>query len=259
MSTTTEASTGTPGSAFDRMPFTRIFRTELRKLVDTRTSRALLAATFVLTPAVVVVSLFVVDHNDLSYDALVNYSQTPQKVLLPALAILTVTSEWSQRTALTTFTLVPDRPRILAAKLASIVLLGLCSTLLIFGWAAVGMAVAPATGASLDWNYGPSEAVSMFVIQVTGALEGAGIGMLILSSAGAVIAFYVVPNMWSVLLNGLGWQSHAPWVDINQALGNLYDHEVGATEALQVLTAAALWVLLPVAVGTWRVVRAEPQ
>jgi ABC-2 type transport system permease protein len=259
MSTTTEAASGAQGSAIDGMPFARVFRTELRKLVDTRASRALLAGMVVLTPAVVLVTLLVADHDDLTYDDLVNYCQTPQKVLLPAIAILAITSEWSQRTALTTFTLVPDRRRILAAKLASIVVVALCLTLLILGSAAVGMAVAPATGESLHWDFGPVEALSMFVIQVVGALEGAGIGLLVLSSAGAVVAFYVVPNLWSLLLNAVGFQDHASWVDINQALGNLYGHEQGGTAVLQLLTAAALWVLLPVVVGTWRVVRAEPK
>jgi hypothetical protein len=39
------------------------------------------------------------------------------------LAILSVTSEWSQRTALVTFSLVPDRRRVLAAKLVAVVVL----------------------------------------------------------------------------------------------------------------------------------------
>ena len=38
-------------------------------------------------------------------------------VLLPIVGLLLVTSEWSQRTALTTFTLVPERSRVVVAKL----------------------------------------------------------------------------------------------------------------------------------------------
>ena len=37
-------------------------------------------------------------------------------VILPIIAILSVTSEWSQRTGLTTFTLVPHRGRVMLAK-----------------------------------------------------------------------------------------------------------------------------------------------
>lgn len=263
MRATPAAATATPGPAteplpYDEMPFARVLRTELRKVTDTRASRAMLAAMFLLTPAVVVGTLLVADHGDLTYDNLVNYCQTPQKLLVPAISILAMTSEWSQRTALTTFTLVPNRSRVLAAKLASIVLIALFGTLFIFACAAVGMALAPATGGSLAWSFSVTGAVNMLVIQVAGALEGAGIGMLLLSSAGAVIAFFVVPNLWSVLLNAVGFQDHAPWIDINQALGNLYDNDLGTTPALQLLTAASLWVLLPITVGAWRVLRAEP-
>ena len=40
----------------------------------------------------------------------------PVAVILPLIAILAVTSEWSQRTGLTTFTLVPHRGRVVLAK-----------------------------------------------------------------------------------------------------------------------------------------------
>lgn len=53
----------------------------------------------------------------------------PSYFILPVVAVLLVTSEFSQRTALTTFTLVPSRPRILAAKL------GACVALAVAGFA----------------------------------------------------------------------------------------------------------------------------
>ena len=40
----------------------------------------------------------------------------PMAVILPMVAILSVTSEWSQRTGLTSFTLVPHRGRVILAK-----------------------------------------------------------------------------------------------------------------------------------------------
>ena len=49
---------------------------------------------------------------------------TPASILLPIIGILLVTSEWSQRTALITFTLVPKRMRVMSAKIAAGVVLG---------------------------------------------------------------------------------------------------------------------------------------
>ena len=62
------------------------------------------------------------------------------------LGILSITSEWSQRTALTTFALVPRRERVVAAKLAAVVLAALASVLASLAVAAVGTLVARATG-----------------------------------------------------------------------------------------------------------------
>lgn len=42
---------------------------------------------------------------------------------MPVVGILLVTSEWSQRTAITTFTLVPQHGRVLTAKLLAALVL----------------------------------------------------------------------------------------------------------------------------------------
>src|SRR6202000_540887 len=105
---------------------------ELRKLTDTRASRWLLIAIAAATPVVVAVMLAVAAPRDLTYTRFADYTQTPQKFLLPALAILVVTSEWSQRTVLVTFTLVPDRGRVLRAKFAATLGLGLALIVLAF-------------------------------------------------------------------------------------------------------------------------------
>ena len=42
---------------------------------------------------------------------------SPRCNLLPVVGILLVSSEWSQRTAQVSFTLVPRRPRVIAAKM----------------------------------------------------------------------------------------------------------------------------------------------
>ena len=59
-------------------------------------------------------------------------------VILPIVAILSVTSEWSQRTGLSTFTLVPHRGRVLAAKAAAALVVAVVSMALAFAVGAIG-------------------------------------------------------------------------------------------------------------------------
>ena len=72
-------------------------------------------------------------------------------MLLPIVGLLLVTSEWSQRTALTTFTLVPERSRVIvAAKLLAGCALALAAVALCLALAAVGNLIA---GGSWDFQF----------------------------------------------------------------------------------------------------------
>jgi hypothetical protein len=62
----------------------------------------------------------------------------PIGILLPILGILSVTSEWSQRTTLLTFALVPRRERVTAAKALAACLLGALGLVVCLAAAAVG-------------------------------------------------------------------------------------------------------------------------
>ena len=65
-------------------------------------------------------------------------------VILPIVAILSVTSEWSQRTGLTTFTFEPGRGRVIAAKALCSVGVGVVSIALAAAIGAVGNVVGTA-------------------------------------------------------------------------------------------------------------------
>ncbi len=108
-----------------RVPFGRLIRVELRKLADTRAGRWLLISIVALTLLVLVIQMAVVLGNDL-HPTFVDFLQgtnTPMGILLPVLGVLSITSEWSQRTAMVTFTLEPSRMRVVLAKMVSLFIL----------------------------------------------------------------------------------------------------------------------------------------
>jgi ABC-type transport system involved in multi-copper enzyme maturation permease subunit len=145
---------GTDRTAGADIPFSRLVRAELRKLTDTRASRLLLIGMAVATPIIIAVLLFVAAPRDLNYTRFVDLAQTPQKFVLPALAILAVTSEWSQRTGLITFTLVPGRGRVLRAKAAAALGLGLALIAIAFAVAAVGNLFSGLRHGDGSWAFG---------------------------------------------------------------------------------------------------------
>src|SRR5690242_21257898 len=87
----------------------RLVAVELRKMVNTRAGFWLQVAMVALTVAVVVARMLVGDASHHTFQAVLDAGLQPSAILLPVLGILLVTSEWSQRTGLITFTLVPVR------------------------------------------------------------------------------------------------------------------------------------------------------
>jgi len=239
------------------IPFSRLVRAELRKLTDTRASRLLLVAMAAATPVIIAVMLIVASPRDLNYTRLVDFTQTPQKFILPALAILVVTSEWSQRTGLVTFTLVPSRGRVLRAKATATLGLGLALIVIAFAVAAVGNLLSGLRHGDGSWAFGAPGFGDMILVQMLTLLEGLAFGMLLRVSAAAIAAYYVLPTVWSALFSAPGLKGIAPWFDLNQAQGPLYTHDITGTGWLQLLSAAAIWIGVPLAAGVVRALRGE--
>lgn len=238
--------------------FGRLVRVELRKLTNTRASRWMLAVITAATPVVVLVTLFAADPRNLTYDKFVDFTQTPQKFLLPLLGLLTVTTEWSQRTGLVTFTLVPHRGRVLLAKAAATALLGVGVIAVAFATAAVGnlLGVALRDGDG-SWAFGPGGFRDIVLVQFSGLAQGLAFGMLLLVTAAAVVAYYVLPNLSSLVFNAPGLNGVKGWFDLNSAQNPLYTHEMNGHAWAQWCTAAAIWVLAPMVAGAVRVLHSE--
>lgn len=250
---------GTAAPAGGAVPLSRLLRVELRKLVDTRSGRWLLVLMAVLTAAVVAVFLFTAGPQDLTYASLVTATGTPQGILLPILGILTVTSEWGQRTGLVTFTLEPRRGRVVVAKLVAVVVLGLAAVALAFGLAAVGHVLAITTqDAPGDWTFGLAGVRDIVVLQLLGVLQGLALGMLIMNSAGAIVTYFALPIVWSILTATVDvFTRIGPWVDLNTASLPLTTHEMDAGLWGRLAVAALLWVGLPMLLGWLRLMRRE--
>jgi ABC-2 type transport system permease protein len=106
------------------VPLARLVRVELRKMADTRAGMWLLIGMCGLTALVMTIFLVTADQPDRTFMRLMGAAAIPLAALLPVLGILLVTSEWSQRTALVSFTLEPVRLRV-ASKMFAALMLGL--------------------------------------------------------------------------------------------------------------------------------------
>jgi ABC-2 type transport system permease protein len=236
----------------------RLTRVELRKACDTRAGRWLLAVIVLAVAGTVALGLFTSD-DALSLSDHLQLTQLATGVLLPVLGILLVTSEWSQRTAMTTFSLVPRRSRVLTAKVlaaAGLALLGVAATLVV---SAVAVVLTPlVTDGSADWSLGAAELGGVVLLQLVYVLSGVAFGMLLLSSPLAIVTYLVLPTVFTVLVTTVGaldWVGD--WLDLTTAGVPVVDGGADAQGWLQLATASALWLGLPMALGWLRIERAE--
>lgn len=178
----------------ERVPLVRLMKVELRKLVDTRSGRWLLIAIAVLTATVITVFLFSAAPDELNYENFVQVINTPYAILLPVLGILTVTSEWGQRTGLVTCTLEPHRGRVVVAKLVAVILLALAAVALALLLAALGNALGAAwQEGDGTWGFGVDWVRDAVVLQLSGVLQGLPCGVLLTNAAGAIVLYFALP------------------------------------------------------------------
>jgi hypothetical protein len=243
----------------DRPPLGRLVGVELRKSTDTRAGFWLLLLIGAATLAVVVLLMVFGDDPDRTFANYLTASQLPVGVLLPVLAILLVTSEWAQRTALTTFTLVPVRSRVLTAKALAACVLGLLAVAASLVAAALGTLLTPAlTDSPVDWGSSGTQLGQIAVVQVATVLVGVAFGMLLLSSPLAIVAYFLLPTLFTVLattVDALTWVRD--WLDLTTTTAPMYEGRLDGQGWLQVATSLLLWGVVPAVAGWLRIERAE--
>ena len=265
MSAVTVEQTPSAQVAPRRIPLSRITRVELRKMFDTRSGfwlmTSIVAVAVIATAAVILFAR----HQELTYSTFATAIGFPMAVILPMIAILSVTGEWSQRVGLTTFTLVPHRGRVIFAKAICAVAVGVASMALAFAVGALGNLVGTAiAGTPRVWDLNAAEVLLIVLGNVLGLMTGFMLGVLIRSSAGAIVAYFIysliLPTISGALAASQQWYLNArPWVDVNYAQSWLFMSNgslaTAQWEHLGVTTLA--WLIVPLVVGLWLVMRSE--
>jgi hypothetical protein len=246
-----------------RIPLRRVVAVELRKSFDTRAGLWLLASVglaSVLTSGAVIAWA---PDDDFTYSTFTTTIAFPMSVILPIIAALSVTAEWTQRSGLTTFTVVPHRGRIMLGKAIAIVSVALPATAAAFVVGAGGNVVGSwISGNETVWDQDLA-AVPYLLLSLALALAmGLVCGTLIRNSAGAIVAFFlfsfVIPPLLGLLAMTQDWfREVQPWVDLDYQLAALLRGSFDSEQWSQLAATSGLWLLLPLAVGMWTLVRSE--
>jgi ABC-type transport system involved in multi-copper enzyme maturation permease subunit len=247
------------------IPFSRLVQVELRKVADTRAGRWLLISIAALTLIVLIIQMAVVLGQDLQvkYTDFLLGVNTPMGIILPVLGILSVTSEWSQRTAMVTFTLEPSRSRVIGAKYVCVLLLAVAALVVGLGLGAlVNVLYGALSGHTVVWGSVGKIVVDYLLLWVLGMTTGFVFGALFLNSAAGIVIYFVysfvLPTIFAIGAQLMDWfNSIRPWIDFNFAQAPLGDGTMVGKDWAQLVTSGLIWLVLPLMIGLWRIVRAE--
>ncbi|HEX5919017.1 MAG TPA: ABC transporter permease subunit [Nocardioides sp.] len=245
------------------IPLGRVVRVELRKMFDTRSGFWLMASLVIVGVLATIGTILFAPDDQLTHNTFAAAIGLPMTIVLPIIAILAITGEWSQRTGLTTFTLVPDRRRVLLAKTVSSVVVGIAAMLVALVVGVVGNVVGTAiTGTDLVWDLSVAQFGTIVLGSLLCLLTGTMLGMLLRSSPAALVTYFVMtlvlPTLFGILATSQpDFVDIQPWVDAELARSFLFEGPPQGEQWAQVAATAGLWLVLPALLGLRGVLRSE--
>ena len=240
---------------------TRLVKVELRKMFNTRSGFWMLVSIGVLSVIATGAVIIFAPDNAVTYESFATAIGLPMSVILPMIAILAVTSEWSQRSGLTTFTLVPSRGRVIGAKAIAAVLVGLGSMTVAFAVGAVGNLLGSTImGRDTVWDVSLAAAAQILLGNLVGMAIGFTLGVVLRNSAAAIVGYFVVsfvlPGILALLALVRAWfLDLQPWIDWNYTQVELFEGLTNTGREWAMLgSTTMIWIVLPLVIG-WAFLR----
>lgn len=181
------------------------------------------------------------------------------QLIFPALIMLPVTSEWTTRSVMTTFTLVPRRGMVVGAKAVvatAVTLIGyglIAGTALLTTWIARLANDISLDGMWADWG----EVGCEFTVWILTMASAFAIALLVHNGALGIAIVIGAPMLLQILSQlGESILKITEWVNLQTSAALAFQGE-DADEIWKLIVAATFWVVLPLVFGTLRTLRRE--
>ena len=203
--------------------------------------------------------------DELTYQNFVRAIGFPMAVILPIIAILVGDERVRDaNAAVADVHPGPTRGHMIGAKAIRAVAGRVGSVAGALAGGAGNVAGTAITGTPQVWDVSLVDAAYIVLGNVLGLLSGFTLGVLIRSSAGAIVAYFVyslvLPSIAEVLAASQQWFTDLrPWVDVNYAQGALFAFDGLLTDDqwAQLGVTGVVWLLIPMAIGLRLVLRSE--
>lgn len=251
-------------SATPTVQFGRLARAEFRKFFDTRAGLWLTIsiAAVTLGAAIVLLATFtqlpdwLLERGWLG--GISPFLMLGVSILLPPMAILLVTTEWSQRTMLNTFALEPRRLRVIAAKAVVLTAVTLASLVLAVGLSATTYALGMTrTGMAANWTVSWGAIGGNVLALALSMAMAFGFALALMNTPAAIVLYMALPVAFQTLSMVPGMAKVLPWINLADAQSPLVGGTMGGDDWAKLAVSSLIWVVAPIAVGIWRHLRTE--
>ena len=214
---------------------------EIRKSLSTRSGKAVAVATMLLVP-LGILAVSVSASGVAPAAMIVAIGGMLTALLLLALGVLSTAGEWGNRSIQNTFLLVPQRGRVMAAKVGAMAVLGLVFAAVSAALSVAALYVMPDL---VSWDYAGRAVVTVIGAGAAFAVIGAGIGAAIGNAPAALTGTYL--TVLGVLPGLSGWKPEiGEAIDPAAAIVTISQHGATATPII----AIAGWVVVATVAGT---------
>ena len=117
-------------------------------------------------------------------------------------------------------------------------------------------------GNPVNWDLGAVRIFCFFLLYVFAMATGFAFGMLLLNTAAAIVVYFVYSFIFPASSSSArrcwtGSRTCSPWIDFAQRPEPLIEADVTGKEWAQLAVSGFIWLVLPLVIGVWRVLRAE--
>lgn len=248
-----------PRSAIPPLRFSRVLAREFRKSVSIRANRWFLALLAVAAIAAatgfyVYFMLTTSGAAPLTWAQLGRIIVDPLMTLLGCFLITLTTSEWTNRSIMTTFTLTPRRGWVLSAQLVVALTYALALWVLCLGLGTlVASLLSPRENVDISWSVTAWDVFGPLLPNLGLAISAFLLGIAVMNGSAAIVMWMMVPAFLNTLLNFNGIISDiAQWLNLKVALNAAVADPGAAVNWGRTATSAVLWLAVPAVIGIWR-------
>ncbi len=230
------------------LKFVNVLKSEFIKLTGKNLFKIITLIIFSLTIVTFVVSLYIFKDGSSSLSMLPLISN-PTIVFLGVLFIVLVTEEYSSGTGLITYTFVPNRNKVIFAKLILLLCIYAIVMSILFALTfASSLILKTIYGYNVNFDFELVSIVKMSFPLMFNLLFAFSIAILVKQISVALVLYYVLPIVTIVATTIQPIASFAKWISLDFIIYTFPSN----FSIYQRISSIILWILLPIIIGLYR-------